>query len=209
MKFLEESRSRSELPDRSEDERIVEFNQGRSAFYDDEDGYILRSTYDNCLQGLLKNPPSEPYTDANLQKGCFALVSGLGVTILRERPTDSSVKGSVLTFPVPPYCVLRRCFYQRGDTRITGYHVPGGTAYNPGGPMYYEVLQELDDDKITEVKDDGTLEWDEGGLATRVVTSVIGGDSKLFKSIKWNKVKVNWFDVPGSCAAPPPSATMC
>ena len=75
--------------------------------------------------------------------------------------------------------------------------------------MYYEVLQELDDDKITEVKDDGTLEWDEDGLGQRVVTSVVGADSKLFKSIEWNKVKVNWFDVPGSCAAPPPSATMC
>lgn len=131
------------------------------------------------------------------------------MTILRERPPNISVEGSVLTFPLPLSRDFRERFYDRGDTRITGHYVPGGTAYNPGGPLYYEVLQDLDVDNFAEVKDDGMSERDEDGLAQRVVTSVVGDDSKLFKSIKWDKVKVNWFDVPGSCAAPPPSATMC
>jgi hypothetical protein len=209
MESIHERRRRGDISDPSGDEKVVKFNAGQSAFHE-EDGYILRSRHDNSLAGLLLNPPPEPYTDSKLQKGCFALVSGLGVTTLRERPPDIAVEGSVLTFVSRPFQDQMNTFYNLGNARITGHHVPGGTENNPGGTLYYEVLHNRDDEKIAEVREGGMSEWDEGGPAEEVVTSVVGDDSVLFQPRQWNKVKVNCFEVPGSrCFAPLPSATMC
>jgi hypothetical protein len=214
MSFLDERRRTGEIPPRPPNERLKRFNEGQPAIYVHDDSHIRTSSHNNCLQGLLVNPLSDPapetFTGSNLQKGCFAVVSGLCVTILRERPPNVSINGSVLTILRPSQ---NRDLYHRCESDqvcFTGYQVPGDTDHNPSGPLYFEVLEKLDDKQIAEVKDGGISEWDEGGPAEEVVTSVVGEDSKLFQPRQWNKVKVNCFDVPGShCSAPPPSATMC
>lgn len=163
--------------DEDEDEAI-----GKDSYY------TFASHHDNCLEGILKNPPTPSYEGTTLQRGSLAIQCGLGVLFTRERPSCISEPGPRLKIPEPPISESKYFFYNSeiDDTRITGFRIPGGP--------YYEVLQNnlYGDDEITKEE----------------IHSLVGDDAKLFKEDQWNRAQFNLFNLPGTRPDPTPASSV-